>query len=189
MPVVYPVRGMRAFGQLFARHQKERMKKLLRAVRRAAHEAIGILKRHVPVAFGELRESVDAKNTEKGATVVVDAPHAAAVEVGSRPHTPPLEPLIAWVRLRGMQALLSERERGRLPGVTTKASAEHVGVELAKHVKDGASDVDAPKRVAFMIQQKIARTGTMPHWYARASLPDVRRVLDACVRDALARPD
>jgi hypothetical protein len=188
MAVVHHVRGVKAFGQLFAKHQKARAKQLLAAVRRAAHEAVGIVKRQVPVAFGELRESVGAKNKEKGAAVVVDAPHAAAVEVGSRPHTPPLEPLEAWVRLRGMQALLSDRERGRLPGTTTKASAERVGAELAKQVKDGASAADAPRRVAFMIQQKIARTGTMPHWYARASLPDVRRVLDACVKDALTRP-
>jgi hypothetical protein len=189
MPAVYQVRGMKAFGQLFAKHQKERAKKLLAAVRRAAREAVGIVKRQVPVAFGDLRESVEAKNTERGAAIVVDAPHAAAVEVGSRPHTPPLEPLEAWVRLRGMQALLSDRERGRLPGTTTKASAEGIGAELAKHVKDGASAADAPRRVAFMIQQKIARTGTMPHWYARASLPDIRRTLDAYMKDALTRPN
>jgi hypothetical protein len=182
---VHTVESFRALGTLFARHQRQRMRRILTAIRRAADRAVKIVKKAVPVAFGELREHVHSRAREQGAAVIVNAPHAAPVEVGSRPHTPPLEPIIDWVKLRGMQALLTERQRGRLPGATSKEHAEWVGAELAKHVTAGASDVDAPRRVAFLIQQKIARAGTMPHWYARGSLPEIRRTLDHFVKGAL----
>jgi hypothetical protein len=187
MPAVYTVHSFRELGSLYVRHQRQRAKRILNAIRRAVDRAVKIVKRAVPVAFGELREAVHARARERGGAVIVDAPHAAPVEEGSRPHTPPLEPLIEWVRLRGAQALLTERQRGRLPGATTKDHAEWVGGELAKHVTGGASDVDAPRRVAFLIQQKIARAGTVPHWYARSSLPEIRRTLDHFVKGALKK--
>ena len=54
MAVVHHVHGMRAFGQLFAKHQRERWKRILAAVRRTARQAIAFLKQRVPAAFGEL---------------------------------------------------------------------------------------------------------------------------------------
>jgi hypothetical protein len=182
----YQVRSLAELGALFAHHQRERERRLRAAAAAAAKAGVLVVKRRVPVAFGELRETVHTDESEHGAAIVVDAPHAAPVETGSRPHTPPLAPLIAWVKLRGTQGLLSERQIGRLPGSTTAAHARSVAGALQGMERGGALDVDAPVRIARAIQRLIALRGTKPHWYARGALPDIRRILAAAIKDALA---
>lgn len=56
------------------------------------------------VDTGELRNSVNVTPIEDGAIVHVDAPHAAVMEYGSRPHTPPLQPLLEWAQRKGLDA-------------------------------------------------------------------------------------
>jgi len=185
MPATYEVKSLAELGRLFARHQRERQRRITGAVRRTAKDGAPVMKSNVPVAFGELRESLAGKATERGGKIEADAPHAAAVEVGSRPHTPPLEPLIAWVKLRAAQGLLSAQELSKLPGPTTATHATAVAAQVRGMEHGGAVDVDAPRRIAFAIQQKIAREGTMPHWFARRSLPQIVELLDAYVKDAL----
>jgi hypothetical protein len=51
----------------------------------------------------------------------------------------------------------------------------------------GALDVNAPVRIARAIQRLISLRGTKPHWYARAALPDICRILGAAIQDALAK--
>jgi hypothetical protein len=177
----YTVNGLGAFARIFAQHQADRERRIRNAVKKAAHAGVPIVKRAVPVAFGELRETVHAEDTK----IVVDAPHAAPVEVGSRPHMPPLAPILRWIRLRGMQGLLSRRERGRLPGTTTRAHAESVAAALRGMEQNGALDISATVRLARAIQMAIAKHGTKPHWYARSSLPAIRAALDAFIREAL----
>jgi hypothetical protein len=41
-------------------------------------------------------------------------------------------------------------------------------------------------RIARALQRAIRDHGTKPHWYARGSLPDVRRVLGAAIRKVLS---
>ena len=154
MPKVYEVKSLAELGRLFAKHQRQREKRIAGAVRRTAKDGAAVVREHVPVAFGELRDSVAGKPTEKGARIDADAPHAAAVEVGSRPHTPPLEPLIAWVRLRAAQGLLSDRQLNKLPGTTTAMHARAVAAQVRAMEQGGAVDADAPRRIAFAIQQR-----------------------------------
>ncbi len=182
----YDVRTWSELAALLARHTRERQRRLQAAAVVAARQGTIVVKRRVPVAFGELRESVHAEERTRGAAVVVDAPHAAPVETGSRPHTPPLAPLVAWVKLRGAQGLLSPRQVGRLPGTTTASHARSIASALEGMERGGALDVDAPMRIARAIQRAIAIGGTKPHWYARGALPDLRRILGAAIRDALA---
>ena len=177
----YTVNGLGAFARLFAQHQAEREKRIRGAMKKTASAGVAIVKSAVPVAFGELRESVHATGTK----IVVDAPHAAPVEVGSRPHWMPLAPLIKWVKLRGAQGLLSRRERGRLPGTTTRAHAESVAGALRGMEHDGSLDADVPVQIARAIQRDIAAHGTKPHWFARSSLPAIRAALDAFIRESL----
>lgn len=70
---------------------------VMRARNRAAKAALGVVRTHVPVAFGDLLRSLKLRGT----TVIADAPHAFAVEYGSRPHMPPVEPIVAWCKLKG----------------------------------------------------------------------------------------
>jgi hypothetical protein len=181
----YQVGSLRELGALVSRHQTERERRLRAAAQAAARQGVSLVKRRVPVAHGELREAVHAEEHSRGAAIVVDAPHAAPVETGSRPHMPPLAPLVAWVKLRGAQGLLSERQIGRLPGTTTSSHARSVASAFASMEKSGALDVEAPVRIARAIQQAIARRGTKPHWYARGALPELRQILGAAIRDAL----
>jgi hypothetical protein len=185
MPKTYVVHGMGAFARLFARHQRERKRRIIDGLRQVAQVARVFFREHVPVAFGDLRGSIHAESTKLGAQTIADAPHAAAVEVGSRPHTPPLAPLLAWVKLRGQQGLLPEGRLSKLGGTTTAAHARSIAGQLRGMERDGALSVDAPERIARVIQQKIAREGTMPHWFARQSLPDIVRTMDRIVRVAV----
>ncbi|MGH7297621.1 MAG: hypothetical protein ACRELB_21970, partial [Polyangiaceae bacterium] len=133
----YDVRTLAGLAALFARHQREREQRLRGAARAAALAGVSVVKRRVPVAHGELREAVHAEDRSHGAAIVVDAPHAAPVETGSRPHMPPLAPLVAWVKLRGAQGLLSPRQIGRLPGPTTASHARSVASALGAMEKGG----------------------------------------------------
>lgn len=47
---------------------------------------------------GTLMRSVSSHSILKGAMITVDAPHAAFMEYGTRPHTPPLQPLVDWAK-------------------------------------------------------------------------------------------
>lgn len=52
---------------------------------------------------GTLRNSVETRTTAKGTiTVAITAPHAPYIEDGTRPFWPPLQPLIDWVRRKGL---------------------------------------------------------------------------------------
>jgi hypothetical protein len=176
----YTVTSLAELAKLIERHGRQRTQRVLaatkRAARRAAEASGSALKRQIPVAHGELRESVRIE----GDIIIVDAPHAAAVNFGSRPHTPPLEPLVAWVKLRGMQGLLTERQMNRLPGTTTKDAATGVAEMLRAHEMRGPfgySPTDAAVQVARMIQRAIAKKGTKAHHFIEKAMPDLRRIL------------
>lgn len=162
------------------RDVKRTDKRLRTAVRRAAKATVPGVIKNMPVAFGGLKGSVHLEAGGDTASVVADAPHAAAVEVGSRPHTPPLAPLVAWVRLRGMQGINtgSRDKQGRFlskqEGTTTRAAAARVASQLAgmQHRGPGGySDVDNPTKIAIAIQKSIATYGTKPHHYMKQSVP------------------
>lgn len=185
----HTVNSMNELVALLRRHAKQREGKVRSAVHRAARKASiansSALKQNIPVAFGELRESVHVE----GGLVIVDAPHAAAVNNGSRPHWMPIEPLIAWVKLRGMQGLGAERQQSRLPGTTTRGAAQGVAAMLAAHEHRGPagfSDVDAAEQVARMIQHAIAKRGTRPHHFIEKSLPGMFQVLQDEIQKAMA---
>lgn len=179
-----PIEKLRAqlLRDLQSRHQRVR-----RGLVKAATATARIIRsERVPVAFGELRDGIRPELTAKGARIVSDAPHAEPVEVGSRPHWPPLDPLIAWVKLRASQGLLTPRQRVRLPGTTTIRHAESVAEQMRKLEHGGALPVDAPVQIARAIQRAIAARGTKPHWYMRDSLPIAMRELDAAIKEALS---
>jgi hypothetical protein len=184
--VTITVKSFAELDRLLERDARDRARRVRSAARATSRKAVPVLKKRIPVAFGELRESAHSESTGRGARTVVDAPHAAPVEVGARPHWIPIEPLLAWVKLRAAQGLLTPRQIGRLPGTTTQAHAITVAGQLRGMEKDGALDVEAPLRIARAIQAKLAETGTPPHWYARDSLPEIMTILDKEVRPALA---
>ena len=192
MSTVRHVKGLKELGQVLRRDMKARERRVQSAIRRTAQKGAAHVRRNVPVAFSELRDSVSATGTK----IVADAPHAAAVEVGSRPHWPPLEPLIKWVKLRGMQGLASDRQLSRLPGTTTEQQARAVNAELSRFAvarsrrgRATALDIDAPRKVAFLIARAISRRGTKPHFYMRNSLAAILGILHIEIEAALPDRD
>lgn len=184
----YDVSSIEQLHSLIKKHSKDREKKVIAAIKRAARKAsasnASALKRNIPTAFGEIRESVHVE----GMCVVVDAPHAAAVNNGSRPHWPPLGPLIAWVKLRGMQGLGTDRQQGRMPGTSTRSAAAGVAGMLSSlehRGPAGFAPTDAAEQVARMIQRAIAKRGTKAHHFIEKSMPEMFKVLDAEIRRAL----
>lgn len=80
----------------------------VRGLRSAALRGVGIVvqeidnaKPHPAVNNGQLRQSVKYHALPDGAEIVVEAPHAPMIEYGTRPFTPPLAPLVAWVLRKG----------------------------------------------------------------------------------------
>ena len=196
MPVI-PVGSLKELASLIPKHQRARQRRIENAIRRTARKGVGVVKKNVPVAFGELREDVEARATEGGAKIFLDAPHAAAVEEGSRPHWVPLEALVKWVRLRGMQGLGSDRQLARLPGKSTARAARSVQKMLNDHMQGLTGEnhtgdsiaADAPIQVARAIQRAIAARGTRPHHYMRESQVGVYKILDEEIRAVLPEKD
>jgi hypothetical protein len=160
------------------------------ALNKTAEDAVTPIRKRTPKAFGDLAESAHAVTGETPKTVV-DAPHPGAVEIGSRPHKPDFEKLLAWVKLRGIQARIKDgRRRGRFArssGPTTAEQSRRVGAMFAALVENGASPVDAPEQIARAISAVIEEEGTPPHCYVKNALPEIAAILDRNVRKAIRR--
>jgi hypothetical protein len=160
---------------MVVRHAKKRERQVMAAARKTAVRGRRVIKENVPVAFGELREAVIAYDH----FILVVAPHGAGVNNGTKPHWPRIDRLIEWVKLRGMQGLLTERQIGRLPGTTTAVAAKGVSGMLAEHEvrgPGGHSPVDAAEHVAWAIARAIAKHGTRPHHFIEKSMPELNRI-------------
>lgn len=192
----YKVASLKELGQLMKKHQSQRERRIKKGVRKAAQRGAAYVRRNMPVAFGELRDDISSNATQ----VVSDAPHSEAVELGSRPHWMPLEPLIAWVKLRGAQGILSDKQLSynARHQSTTADHAKRVASQLAELRRGGFgasgpetnfSSVDAPVQVAKAIQLAIALKGTKPHWFMRDAVPEVMSFIDEELREAVPDKD
>ena len=185
------VKSLKELARVLKKDMRSKERLMDSARQRAAQKHAAHVRTHMPVAFGELRASVSAKD----GVIVVDAPYAAAVERGSRPHWMPLEPLIRWVKLRGFQGLASGKSLTRMPGTTTAGHARSVAAGLREHdstsgyadLGDGAGDRDGPVAIAKAIQLAIALKGTKPTWFMRSSIPQAKVFLGIEVKAAFAR--
>lgn len=189
-----------------------------RALMLTARDAVPMIRKRAPIAFGPLRASVDdrpvlthyrGKNTGPivHARTVVDSPYAGAVERGSPPHKPNFERLLAWVKLRGMQGLTARGNlRSRFPakmGPTTPFHARNVAKRLKQMVvrksrgnkrqKRDANGrylpTDAAVRVTQAISSAIEKRGTRPHFFVRNSLIEIAATMGRRVRTAVRSAD
>lgn len=188
-----------------ARTLREDMAKLQRnvdlAVGQTAADGRVVVESNAPEAFGDLKAGVVSEVTPTGYRIISTAPHSSAVEVGSRPHTPPFAPIYAWVKLRGFQGIQSTVARnlrgakiGRIKrhrGATFVASRireqgiDHIDGDTGKRIKNAETPAQAARKVAWMIIGKIKREGTKPTWFVRRSLRVVKVILHSRVRGAL----
>ncbi len=168
------------------------------ATHATAHASWSVIQSKAPKAFGEIAQGIESIPRKTGATIRSTAPHSGAVENGSRPHMPPLEPIIKWVQLRGMQGL-EKGARGVSREIARRIRADGEAYEFTE-IKRGpnagqmrrrkvrGTSIDAPERVAWMIALKIKAKGTKPTFFMKRSVPEVRKILDAQVKSFLKRP-
>lgn len=130
-----------------------------RAMVSAAHLGAEIVASRAPVDAGIVKSSVHVEAQTDGARIVIDAPHVGIVELGSRPHMPPLQPLIDWVKRHGRA----------------------LGIRRARTRNAQGHSTESPEVVQFAraLQQKIAREGTKPTYWIRKSLPLLARAFAA----------
>lgn len=115
---------------------------------RAALRALPLVVEATPSDRGLARGGWQVDKVAGGADLRNDAPHAGILEAGSRPHRPPLEPILRWVvRVFG------------------------IGLEGGRRSYSDESDVPArTKAVAWAVTEKIAEHGTEAHWMVRGNM-------------------
>lgn len=96
--------GLDGIGTLLTADIERRSEALHDALYEAALLGAEVVAGNAPVDLGILRASVHAKRTAKGAEIVVDAPHAAVVELGARPHWTPIQPLLDYAKRKGAES-------------------------------------------------------------------------------------
>lgn len=202
--------SLSAAAKAIAKDSIARERRVRAAVHKAAVKTAQVVARDIaPKAFGELTDSIHVEDLGPGAAnVIADAPHAEAVEVGSRPHMPPLAPLVKWVRLRGIQGLTIKGNVRHQNIGSPKALSEQrfntnvksagVALLLKRQLKTssalskwrvnaGLGAVDpATIAVAQAIQHMIAKNGTKPFRFMRSGIPTAVAFLDLFVKEALA---
>lgn len=86
------------FAKALGADVEEDLDKLKAATVRGIVRSIPDLVEDSPVDTGQYAASWDFTETEKGAIIGNFAPHAAIIEEGARPFTPPIGPLLAWAK-------------------------------------------------------------------------------------------
>ncbi len=180
------VNGIKNLRKALERGQKNIKKGIESAIWKTAQKAVRPIRRRVPVAFGELSASIQAypRGANGHPVTSVDAPHAGAIEIGSPPHTPNFERLLAWVKLRGLQSLGGGLKKR---GPTAGYQVPRIGAMFQSQVVNGSSPIDAAVQVARAISKGIEKHGTKPHWFVRESLEDIRQILDEEMKAAKAK--
>lgn len=128
---------------------------------------------------GALESSVHVPKTETGAEIRVDAPHAGVIEGGARPHMPPLQPLLDWVRAHLDAFGLAAPKASRTTIGPVRTAAQQTRRDWGVFRQNLFEE--AITQIANAIRWKIYKHGSPPHWYMRNSLPKLRDVLKATV--------
>lgn len=119
---------------IIKKHEEERKQSLSKAIVDAATVGTAAILNSTPKSTGQLQQTLHVEtgtDPKAVATIVADAPYAAAVERGSRPHRPPYGPILQWVRTKF--GLDGEDAHRAAAGVVNKI--ETVGIAPTLFVK------------------------------------------------------
>lgn len=164
-------------------------------VRRGAMRTVALLTRKTPVDQGIMKNAW--KYVEVGGSVGspviarVDnsAPHAGIVERGARPHMPPLEPILEWVK-RHLRSFGLKAPRWRNPKTgpwkSAGAYARH-DARIRAHAEAVGEFEDEVLKLAEAIRWKIFKYGQKGLFIVRNSLDEIREIVNDEVNKALAR--
>ena len=143
-------------SELFRERAQQDVERCEVALYKAAMLGEPIVVEATPSDTGATRQGWRTQRTGDGAWLVNDAPLAAILEFGSRPHWPPLKPILEWVvRKWGLDLAGGRRS---IPG-------------------DSIENVPWPTyQAAKTVQEKIALKGTKPHYMIRKNLDELTRI-------------
>jgi hypothetical protein len=173
-------------------------------VRRGAMRTVALLTRKTPVDQGIMKNAW--KYVEVGGSVGspviarVDnsAPHAGIVERGARPHMPPLEPILEWVKrhLRsfgfvgphGAPRWTKNWKQGPLKSAAASARRDAKRAAMMRdHLEAVADYEDEVLKLAEAIRWKIFKHGQKGLFIVRNSLDEIREIVNDEVTKAVAR--
>lgn len=143
----------------YAEDRKGRVQKAMDEVAlRILNAAKDHLTKEGKVDTGELRASGTVAHVDEFLwRVAFTAKHAAFVHYGTRPHWPPLQPIVEWVRRNA-----------------TKLSSGEVTIRAAPGTPQRNASEAEIQRIARAIQVKISREGTEPVPFLAQAVEDVR---------------
>lgn len=125
----------------------------LKALRSSAARGVEVVVKNIsspqgahpaPVDTGAMRSSVRAFDVSNGAILAVEAPHAVYVERGTKPHTPPLGPILTWVVRK----------------IPTSSDSEAMGIALA--IQRKIAEVGTEPRFFFRRSMREIRGKIVP---------------------------
>lgn len=193
-------------ARLFQQKELERQERVIHAVHEACALGAEVVAKAAPVDQGLLKGSTRFQLLDKfHSRIYSDAPHAGIVELGSRPHVPPLKPLLGWVKrhARSLQVARTQKAPGggkvrRNVRLVTriKRTVRKLFASVLKRFGIGPKSSRGPRtqpapvqltdeqvlQIARAIQFKIARDGTKPTHFTRKQLPRLRRILGVTIR-------
>jgi len=102
MPVEEKFTDHQAFLETFKAREERRPDQVRMGIKRGVTAGVPLLLKVVPVgATGVLKYSAHVEfSGHDQVALVFDAPYAAFVEVGTRPHWMPIAPLLQWVEVK-----------------------------------------------------------------------------------------
>jgi len=111
------------------------------------------------VNMGDLLRSVHTDFVHDGAEVIVDAPHAAHMEYGTRPHFPPVAPLKEWVMQKGISG--DEEEAWGIALAIARNMAIW-GIEPRNYMANAMARLEQDDVISQEVAREMARIARHP---------------------------
>ncbi len=193
----------------FARTADRRYRKAVEdGLRRGGERGLALLKMNI--SRGDVVDTGDMRNScefdRKAMLLGVAAPHGAFLEVGTRPHMPPIEPLVEWAKRKFSP---NRRKRG---GKRKPARKKGFGERIAKWAKKnllvnlsgmyGKGAGKSPGRIlkpeltdkqaraiAWRVALSIKKRGTKPRFYMRKTVHELKPRILPEFRRAMLKAD
>ena len=187
-------------GRVLAEDLRTIQRRVVESTHSAAADGAVVARANAPEAFGDLKDGIYGGPLDgmQGARIRSTAPYSAAAEVGSRPHMPPVEPLIRWVKLRGMQGVHGGKAAPPAARFVKRVLRSRENVHVTFSERDGGTlsrgrtvrslDIVEAERLAWQIALKIKREGTRPTWFMKRSVAPVFRLFQRHLTQRLNQP-
>jgi len=149
------------------------------ALFRAALKGVRPVVEDTPTDRGQAKAGWDVRRVKGGADLYNDVPYIGVLESGSRPHRPPMMPIIEWV----------VRKFGLNLELIDAGGSDEDGKKAMKRAKKSFESIkDVPWRTyrfALAIVEKIEREGSEPHYMVKNNLDKLEAIAKSEVEKAL----